>query len=467
METPVIVQNGAPVLRKKAKVVPEELFGTKKLSNMLANMAAALDREPDGVALAAPQIGILFRIFIIRHDRTLQTKRTKRNESGALEPATEMKPDIGIYINPEFVRRSRRKAEREEGCLSVRGFYGKTKRHERATVRAYDENGNRFERGGGGILAQIFEHEIEHLNGMLFIEHATDVVAVPKNERVSGSNETFLFFGTPAVARDTLALIAERGFVPAVVITAPDAPRGRGLALTSSETKAWAGGRGIPILTPSKLDSVAQEAIRKYGCSYAVVVAYGKILPGALIDAFPKGVLNVHYSLLPKYRGASPVEAALLHGDAVTGVAVQKMVRELDAGDIVAVRQVPIAPYETAKELRPRLIRVGAELLAETLPAYLRGEITPTPQDHAKAARCGKIEKSERELSLAGDPETNWNKYRAYAEPPGVHFFAERNGKRIRVKITKASRSPSGEFFVERVIPEGKREMAYADFARV
>lgn len=283
---------------------------------------------------------------------------------------------------------------------------------------------------------------------------------------MSQSSSTFVFFGTPYVARDTLAILVERGFVPTLVVTSPDAPRGRGQQLTPCETKAWALTQNLPVLTPEKLDEKTVEEIKGYGCDYAIVVAYGKIFPESLISAFPKGVLNVHYSLLPKYRGASPVEAALLAGDAVTGIAIQKMVRELDAGDVIAVRETPIEATETTRELRARLIALGAELLAEVMPDYLSGNITPTPQDHTKATRSGKIAKTEGELSLSGDAQQNWRKYRAYAESPGTYFFVERDGKTMRVKIMRASLSPKGEFIVERVIPEGKKEMAYADFSK-
>lgn len=279
-------------------------------------------------------------------------------------------------------------------------------------------------------------------------------------------NKKFAYFGTPYVARDTLELLIARGFVPTVVITSPDAPKGRGLALASSETKALADERNIEALTPERIDDATIEAIRAYGCDYAIVVAYGKILPQKLIDIFPLGLLNIHYSLLPKYRGASPVEAALLHGDTVTGVTIQKMAYELDAGDILATRELAISPNETVKELKPRLIAAGAELLAEILPAFESGSATFTPQNHAEAARCGKMEKEDGRLSLSDDGKKNWNTYRAYAEWPGTFFFANKNGKDIRVKIVKASLSPKGEFIPERVIPEGKKEMNWADFNR-
>ena len=274
---------------------------------------------------------------------------------------------------------------------------------------------------------------------------------------------TFAYFGTPYVARDTLRILVERGFVPAVVITSPDAPRGRGMQLTPCETKEWALAHELPVLTPEKVTPEFIEEMKGYGCEYAVVVAYGKILPQALIDAFPKGVLNIHYSLLPKYRGASPVEAALLHGDTVTGVTIQQMVYKLDAGDVLAQKEVMISPTETTRELRPRLIEEGAELLAELLPVFERGEVTPVPQEESEATHSKKIEKSEGELDLSGDPVTNWNTYRAYAESPGTYFFTEKNGKRMRVKMVTA-RFENGVFTPDRIVPEGKKETSYTSF---
>ncbi len=269
----------------------------------------------------------------------------------------------------------------------------------------------------------------------------------------------FAFFGTPVVASDTLATLLEHGFVPTVVVTSPDAPRGRGLVLTPSPTKTLALAHGIPVLTPEKLDDTAMAAIAAYACDYALVVAYGKIFPETLIATFPKGVLNVHYSLLPKYRGATPLETALLAGEHETGVTVQKMVKELDAGDIIAQEATVIKETETARELRPRLIRMGAELLIATLPAWQRGDIVPIPQDASQATHAHKIKKEDGLLDLAAPAAENWNKYRAYADSIGTYFF---EGEK-RMKITSAEFA-SGKFRVLRVIPEGKREISYTDF---
>ncbi len=275
-------------------------------------------------------------------------------------------------------------------------------------------------------------------------------------------HKPFLYFGTPYVASDTLALLMERGFVPSAVITSPDAPRGRGLASAPSETRTWAENHGLTVLAPEKLDAAFIETLEGYGAEYAIVVAYGKILPQALIDALPLGILNIHYSLLPKYRGASPVEAALLNDDAVTGVTVQQMAFALDSGDILATSEVAIEPEETTRELRRRLIALGADLLASLLPSFEQGAITPVPQDASAATFCGRILKSEGELTLAGDAQANWNKYRAFAESPGTFFFGEHKGKRIRVKIRTAN-FENGAFMPDRIVPEGKKETGYAD----
>ncbi len=272
---------------------------------------------------------------------------------------------------------------------------------------------------------------------------------------------SFVFFGTPSVASETLAALLTAGFVPTLVVTSPDAPKGRGLVLTPSPTKVLAEERGIPVLTPEKLDAPAIDAIRAYGADYALVVAYGKIFPEELINAFRKGVLNVHYSLLPKYRGATPLESALLAGEQETGVTVQKMVKEMDAGDVIAQEATLIEDAETARELRPRLISMGANLLIKTLPGYLAEEITPTPQDAALATRAYKLKKEDGLLDLSGDPKENWHKYRAYADTIGTYFFAD--GK--RVKITNAEPAKGG-FRVLSVIPEGKREMRFEDFLK-
>jgi peptide deformylase len=166
-----IVQDGDPVLRRIADPVSEDQFGGAELAGIVQDMIDALEVELDGVAIAAPQVGVPLRIFVVRYDRLNPP------------PPDSIPPvEIGVYINPEFVKASRRREEMDEGCLSVRGTYGKTYRHERATVRARNVDGSKFERGAGGILAQVFQHEVDHLDGVLFIDHAIDLFEIKKDE---------------------------------------------------------------------------------------------------------------------------------------------------------------------------------------------------------------------------------------------------------------------------------------------
>ncbi|MDB5244518.1 MAG: peptide deformylase, peptide deformylase [Parcubacteria group bacterium] len=165
-----IVQDGASILREVAELVPESMFGTPELKALIATMTDALDQELEGVALAAPQIGVPYRVFIVRKDRTLPPE--PEGTVATIPPV----PVIEVYVNPEIVKTSKKRALADEGCLSVRGVYGTTSRHERATVRARTIDGSKFERGRGGLMAQIFEHEIDHLNGILFIDHAEHLV---------------------------------------------------------------------------------------------------------------------------------------------------------------------------------------------------------------------------------------------------------------------------------------------------
>ena len=174
-----IVQNGDPVLRQVAETVPIKDITTPRIQKLIADMKTALDPEKDGVALAAPQIGVPLRIFIVSGlilaaaDERYVPKETP-DESGA----TDM-----VFINPEIIKTSREKEEVEEGCLSVRWLYGKIKRAKKVTIRAYDEQGRKIERGASGLLAQIFQHETNHLDGVLFIDNAKDIQEIlPEGE---------------------------------------------------------------------------------------------------------------------------------------------------------------------------------------------------------------------------------------------------------------------------------------------
>lgn len=179
-----ILQQDAPVLRAEAELVNPKDFGSPRLKKILHDMRVALEKEEDGVAIAAPQIGVPLRIFVVSHrvfemdDTTPQT--TSQGET--LAPTKKAPAHDMIFINPSLLKVSRKKKWVPEGCLSVRWLYGEVARADKATVRAYDEQGKLFTRGAGGLLAQIFQHETDHLNGVLFIDTARNVEKVTKEE---------------------------------------------------------------------------------------------------------------------------------------------------------------------------------------------------------------------------------------------------------------------------------------------
>lgn len=274
----------------------------------------------------------------------------------------------------------------------------------------------------------------------------------------------FAFFGTPLLCIEILDALETAGYVPTVVVTMPDRAKGRGMEMSETPVSAWARVRSIETLKPEKLDEefVADFAARNIPA--AVVVAYGKIIPQALLDAIPHGMYNIHYSLLPRWRGATPVESAILAGDAETGVAIQRMVFKLDAGPVVSLEKTPINADENTYELRARLNTMAARMLVAIMPQLLTGSLEALDQDESLATHAGKMSKEDGLLDLS-DGIDNYRKYRAYHGWPGVYAFFERGGKRIRGIITKAHME-GAKFVIDTVKPEGKGEMPYQEFLR-
>lgn len=273
------------------------------------------------------------------------------------------------------------------------------------------------------------------------------------------------FFGTPPFTLSFLDLLYDEGMVPSLIITNPDRPVGRGMKLIAPEPKNWGALHGIEVRQPEKLDDAFFAMLSKEPWDLFVVVAYGKIIPERII-ALPRfGTINVHYSLLPKYRGATPVESAILHGDPTTGVSIQQMRVKLDTGPILAQKEVAIAENDTSPTLRERLNDEALALLPNLLAAIFDGSARAAEQDEADATRCGKISKEDGEVSLAEDPVLLDRKFRAYAPWPGLYFYAEKNGERVRVKI-KTAHLEDGRFVVDSVIPENGKPMPRDAFER-
>ena len=272
----------------------------------------------------------------------------------------------------------------------------------------------------------------------------------------------FVFFGTPDVASETLEILKQNNYIPSLIVTSPDKPQGRKMLITPPPVKVWAEKNNIKYIQPEKLD-MANVRGEQNIIDFFLVVAYGKIIPENILNIPKLGSINIHYSLLPKYRGASPVESAILNGDSETGVAIQQMKYKMDAGPIIAQKKVKIFSDEKALELRKRLIKIGGALLVKTLPKFANGKIKEVTQNEKEATFCKKIKKEDGLVNLTSEPpNVLYNKFRAYAFWPRIFFF--QNSRRII--ITDASLE-NNKFIIKKVLPEGKKEIKYEEFKKI
>jgi len=250
-----------------------------------------------------------------------------------------------------------------------------------------------------------------------------------------------VFLGSPDFAVPSLEALAAHYSVVGVV-TQPDRPAGRGRRLRPPAVRLAAHRLGLPILQPPHLATPeALAAIRSWTPDLIVVAAFGQLLRTSLLDLPRMGCLNVHASLLPRWRGASPVQAAILAGDSTTGVTLMRMDPGLDTGPLLAQRSIPIAPDDTGGSLAARLADLGAALLLETLPGYVAGSVQPTPQDDSRSTHAPLLRKAHGALSPTDPALLLARKVRAYDPWPGT--YVEWQGRRLAVLA--AHPAPSSE----------------------
>lgn len=299
------------------------------------------------------------------------------------------------------------------------------------------------------------------------------------------------FLGTPDFAVTCLAsLLKDEHYEVVGVVTQPDRPAGRKLQLTPSPVKQLALQHGLKVVSPESLkqDPAAVAEIHSWKAEVGVVVAFGQILTESFMSGFPLGCVNVHGSLLPRWRGAAPIQRAIEAGDVETGVALQKMVKKLDAGDVIGARSLRIGPTMTALELHDELARLGAELLSLEMMDWIRGNLIPVPQDESLVTYAKKIEKEESLL--------NWNcpaieldrRIRAFTYGPGTYTLFQ--GKKLKIHRAQAFESSAfsrsqvlgeivgvdeeafwvqtaqGFLKVSEVQPESRNKMKVSDFVK-
>lgn len=236
--------------------------------------------------------------------------------------------------------------------------------------------------------------------------------------------------GTAELSCASLEKISsDKNFSVVAVITQPDKPKGRELKLTPSPVKVLAEKLNLPVFQPLKArDEQFISELRELKPDLMVVVAYGQILPQTILDLPRYGCLNVHTSLLPKYRGAAPIQWAIADGEPETGVTIMKMDAGLDTGPILSTRRTPILPTDDSQILHDRLAQLGAELLVQTIPAYVTGEITPQPQPAEGSTYAAKIKKEDGQIDWSQPAVQIWNRLRAFTPWPGAFTFLSVTG---------------------------------------
>jgi methionyl-tRNA formyltransferase len=247
-----------------------------------------------------------------------------------------------------------------------------------------------------------------------------------------------VFLGTPEFAVPTLDALWRAGHEVLAVVAQPDRPAGRGQALRAPATKGWAEARAIPVLQPEKVrDGALAAALGALRPDVLVVTAYGRILGQDLLDLAPLGAINVHASILPRWRGAAPIQWAVASGDDETGVTIMQMDEGLDTGDVLLVRTLAIGAEETAAALSPRLAALGGEALVEALPLLAAGALVPVPQDHARHTLAPILEKEHGRLDFTRPAAELAARLRGFTPWPGA--FTTLDGKVLKLHAARAA----------------------------
>ena len=293
-----------------------------------------------------------------------------------------------------------------------------------------------------------------------------------------------VFCGTPRFAAPTLEALVSGGHSVPLVVTQPDRPRGRGMEVAASAVKESANRLGIAVVQPASIKNNAEfraqlEALHP---DAIIVVGYGRIIPPWMIDLPRWGNLNVHASLLPKYRGAAPIQWAIASGEAVSGVTTMRIDAGLDTGDILLQHEMAIAPEDTAETLAPKLARMGAELMLETLRGLESGEVKARPQDHALATLAPILKKEDGRMDFSRTASELLNRMRGFRPWPGAFTtFRTKNLQVQRAEAARAGGLAAGTVAVEgthliagcgqdtalrliEVQPDGKRRMTAQEF---
>lgn len=423
-----------PILREPTKEV--EAFDME-LQNLIDNMVDTM-RQYNGIGLAAPQVGQSKKIIVCEF----------QPDDGSKEEEGYEKFPLTVLCNPKIKKLSKEQCKMVEGCLSFPGMELVVKRPKEITVEGTDRYGKLVEITADGLYGRVLQHEIDHLESTLFIDHIKEV--------------SVIFFGTGNFGIHALeSLHRDPQYKILSVITGNAFNVKRGKKIENNPIKEMAKKLGVPIIEVTTLkDEKIKGKISKLKPDLGVVTDFGFIIPENIFSIPKYGTVNIHPSLLPKYRGSTPIQAAILAGDKEIGVSLIKIDQGVDSGPVIAHTQIKLSGSENYQILHDYLSELGASLLLTALPYYITNDLKPEAQNDKKASYSKILKKEGGKVTLQTSGIEVDRKVRALYPWPSVYI--ELNN--LRIQIISVHLDKDENLIVDRVKPAGKNEMSYEDF---
>lgn len=426
-----ILTDPNPILRQETQNV--EIFDGQ-LQELVDDMIYTM-RNADGIGLAAPQIGESKKILVVEYE----SESDKDNSF----PLT-------VLINPKIVNISNEQKFMVEGCLSFPGKELYIKRPNGIAISGCDRWGKSLTIEATGLFSRALQHEIDHINGILMTDHIKEIRTI--------------FIGNGTLGLPTLDMLTSNPqYKLEAVFTSNDQLVGRKKTIAETEVAKKAkeiGAKVYKIETIKSPDVV--KKIRNINPDIMILADYREIVPENIFEIPRLGVLNIHPSILPKYRGPSPIVSAIINGDKTTGVSIIKINQGVDTGDVLAQIETKIRSRETAISLKKRLAEIGADLLAELIPYYIAGEISPIKQKDDFSSGTIKLSKDQGKLSGRESSIVIDRMVRALNPWPGVYLVKDSR----RIYLTKVHLDKNRKLVIDKIKPEGKKEMNYQDYLR-
>ena len=436
-QSQIIVTVPNQILREVAKPVTSFDDNLKRQGQLMAHLL----EEKDGVGLAATQIGLNNSVFAVEF----------KDETG------KNNIPLQFFVNPTIVEYSSDEIEMTEGCLSVPKIELPVMRPNKIKIKAQDLNGKRIKLAASGLLARIIQHEADHLHGKIFTEIAK---AKLHKENPELKNLKIVYIGTDPFAEMILRGLILLDLNIVKVITEAGKPAGRNKQICTSVVAQTAQDFKKSLIETAKISDLTQE-IKKLEPDLILLAVFGQIIPDEILKMPKLGSINIHPSLLPKYRGPSPIKTAILEGEKKTGVTIMKMASRVDAGEILMQEEIEIDEFDNSLSLRDLLANLSLRMLLEFLPHFQAGDIKSVEQDESKASFSHKFKKEDAQIDWQKSPKIIDRQIRALFGWPGT--FTMIGDKRL---IIHQAHLDSGKLVLDVVQVEGKNPVFWSDFLR-